>query len=70
MMMMMMMMMMSTLLHDGMPMMPMMWVMKMLTYRYVRVVHDDGVEGGGDDDDGGDGSIDRSIERFPLRIVG
>ena len=34
-----------------------MWVMKMLAYRYVRAVHDIGMESGGDDDDnGGDGS--------------
>ena len=40
-----------------------MWVMKMLAYRYVRAVHDHGVEGGGDDDGGDDGWIDRSSER-------
>ena len=41
-----------------------MWVMKMLAYRYVRAAHDNGVESGGDDDDGGDdGWIDRSSER-------
>ena len=39
-------------------------VMKMLAYRYVRAVHDIGMESGGDDDDGGDdGWIDRSSER-------
>ena len=44
-----------------------MWVMKMLAYRYVRAVHDNGVESGGDDDDdddgGDDGWLDRSSER-------
>ena len=43
-----------------------MWVMKMLAYRYVRAVHDIGMESGGDDDDddgGDDGWIDRSSER-------
>ena len=34
-----------------------MLVMKMLAYRYVRAVHDIGMESGGDDDDNcGDGS--------------
>ena len=38
--------------------------MKLLAYRYVRAVHDHGVQGGGDDDGGGDdGWIDRSSER-------
>ena len=45
-----MMMRMANLLRDGMLMTPMMWAVKMLTYRYVRVVHDDGVDGGGNDD--------------------
>ena len=44
--MMIMMMMMSNLLHDGILMMPMVWVMKMQTCRYVRVVQGGGVEGG------------------------
>ena len=39
-------------------------MMKMLAYRYVRAVHDHGVEGGGDYDDGGDDAwLDRSSER-------
>ena len=41
-----------------------MWVMKLLAYRYFRIVHGHGVEGGGDDDGGvEDGWIDRSSER-------
>ena len=50
-----MMMRMANLLRDGMLMTPMMWAVKMLTYRYVRVVHDDGVDG---DEDGLDGEPD------------
>jgi len=45
-----MMMRMANLLRDGMLMTPIMWAVKMLAYRYVRVVHDDGVDGGGNDD--------------------
>ena len=45
-----MMMRMANLLRDGMLITPTMWAVKMLTYRYVRVVHDDGVDGGGNDD--------------------